>query len=648
MCADRPEWPWSVLGAEAPLESPAEVRRAYSRRLKGGDWQSDVDGFEALRRAYEAALALTGGGRQRHSVVTDLPPPPPLERHRPRIRVPAPPEVSEPAEHPAEEAEAAPPPPDASPEASPEASPGAPADPPPDPLPDLPPDPLPDLTAGIDDRPAPAPRITEDDKDQNGAASDQAQAKAQLPDPWRLLRKIRQYLDDQDFSTERWSALLYAPEMDDARIRLSVESEILDYIARPKPWAHSSDWIRLVDSRFGWRADGVGFLRRHPGGEAALHNIIDQLGGPRRDASGARKSSRIGGALWWLIKWSFRLGLLILVLRLLGRYGIISTDQFAEFINAIYIPVLLSGIRLMVALWVLRRIARLVARFSNWGWRNLERFRASWAKPFFGMRRTRVLYILVMSIPAIAVAPAYFGPSARPEMRSEKIETLSDALSKSLYQATGGQLFLYGSVARLPLPNFILPRTSDQDAVATSDPYDTEMIARLSQDANADAPISQRQARGPRARLNCKAAEPGQPQICNLALRADLNAARQVRWPDGKYSSYLNMPILQFSSNYRREIFASWANPVYAGIDTQSLDKAMATSNSAQLQPQHPDVHGLAGPCRRQGAPAGVGPTRARGPDPGRDLGPAHGAALRLAAGSAGHGEMQRPERRGF
>ena len=61
--------------------------------------------------------------------------------------------------------------------------------------------------------------------------------------------------------------------MDDARIRLSVESEILDYIARPKPWAHSSDWIRLVDSRFGWRADGVGFLRRHPGGEAALFQV---------------------------------------------------------------------------------------------------------------------------------------------------------------------------------------------------------------------------------------------------------------------------------------------------------------------------------------------------------------------------------------
>ncbi|MBP6678612.1 MAG: hypothetical protein KA156_05945, partial [Paracoccus sp.] len=515
MCADRPDWPWSVLGAEAPLDSPAEVRRAYSRRLKGGDWQSDVDGFEALRTAYEAALEMTGGGRQRHSVVTDLPPPPPLERHRPRIRVPDP---SEPAENPVDEAETAAPPQDPPPD--------TPADTPPD----LPQDPLPDLAAGADDRPAPdsAPRITDDDHDdddddENSGASYQAQANARTPDPWLILAKIQQYLDDQDFSIEGWSALLHAPEMDDARIRLSAESKILEYIARPKPWAHSADWIALIDSRFGWREDGVGFRRRHPHGEAALLNIIDQLGGPRRQGSAARKPRRIGAALWWVIKWLFRLGLLILVLRLLDRYSIITTDQFAEFFDAIFVPAALNGIQLMIALWVIRRIARLVARFSNWGWRNLERFRTSWAKPFFGMRRTRILYVLVMSIPAIALAPAYFGSSARPTMRSEKIEALSDALSKSLYQTTDGQVLSFGSVEGLPLPNFILPRSSDQDAVDASDPYDTAMISRLMDDVEADAPMSQRVARGPRARLTCKAAEPDRPRICDLAMRADLN-----------------------------------------------------------------------------------------------------------------------------
>lgn len=559
MCADRPVWPWSELGADGPLESPAEVRRAYSRRLKGGDWQSDVDGFETLRRAYEAALELTGGGRQRHSVVTDLPPPPPLERHRPRIRVPDP---SEPAENPVGDAETAPPPPVT----------------PPDTAPDAPQDLLPDLTAEADDRPAPKP-APQNIADGNSDASPQAQGKAQTPDPWLILAKIQQYLDDKNFSAENWSALLHAPEMDDAWIRLSAESKILDYIARPKPWTHSADWIRLIDSRFGWRADGVGFLRRHPHGEAALVNIIDQLGGPRREGPGAGKFRLIGGALWSVVKWLFRLGLLILAVRLLNRYAIISADQFVDFINAIFFPVLLSGLRLMIAIWVLRRIARLVARFSNWGWRNLERFRASWAKPFFGMRRTRVLYVLVMSIPAIALAPTYFGSSARPGMPSETIESLSAALSKSLYQATGEQLIRYGSVARLPLPNFILPRNSDQDGVDTSDPYDSAMIARLMDDVEADAPISQRVARGPRARLTCGTAQAGQTPSCHLALRADLNAVRQVRWPNGKYSSYLHMPVLHFSSNRVREISASWANPVYSGIDTKRLDRAMATSN---------------------------------------------------------------------
>lgn len=49
------DWPWSELDI-APTADRAEIKRAYAAKLKTLDRERDVEGFQALREAYEAAL----------------------------------------------------------------------------------------------------------------------------------------------------------------------------------------------------------------------------------------------------------------------------------------------------------------------------------------------------------------------------------------------------------------------------------------------------------------------------------------------------------------------------------------------------------------------------------------------------------------
>ena len=51
-------WPWSVLGLTREADAKA-VRHAYAAKLKGIDQSKDLEGFTALRQAYEVALHAT-------------------------------------------------------------------------------------------------------------------------------------------------------------------------------------------------------------------------------------------------------------------------------------------------------------------------------------------------------------------------------------------------------------------------------------------------------------------------------------------------------------------------------------------------------------------------------------------------------------
>lgn len=51
-------WPWSVLDLKGMPETEADVRRAYARRLKQIDQATDIEGFTALREAFQWAQGM--------------------------------------------------------------------------------------------------------------------------------------------------------------------------------------------------------------------------------------------------------------------------------------------------------------------------------------------------------------------------------------------------------------------------------------------------------------------------------------------------------------------------------------------------------------------------------------------------------------
>lgn len=55
-----PAWPFDVLGMDNSDLDRKAIRRAYARRLKEIDQNADVEGFQALREAYDFALAMAG------------------------------------------------------------------------------------------------------------------------------------------------------------------------------------------------------------------------------------------------------------------------------------------------------------------------------------------------------------------------------------------------------------------------------------------------------------------------------------------------------------------------------------------------------------------------------------------------------------
>jgi hypothetical protein len=51
-------WPWSVLGVDRVPPTTGDIRRAYARALKVIDQAKDIEGFAALRQAYEGGIAM--------------------------------------------------------------------------------------------------------------------------------------------------------------------------------------------------------------------------------------------------------------------------------------------------------------------------------------------------------------------------------------------------------------------------------------------------------------------------------------------------------------------------------------------------------------------------------------------------------------
>jgi hypothetical protein len=83
MSGPQESWPWSVLGLPGK-SAEGDIRRAYAARLKAIDQSSDIEGFTALRTAYDFALRIA------RSTKGAAKPPAPLEPLDPVVVVPVP------------------------------------------------------------------------------------------------------------------------------------------------------------------------------------------------------------------------------------------------------------------------------------------------------------------------------------------------------------------------------------------------------------------------------------------------------------------------------------------------------------------------------------------------------------------------------
>ncbi|MCU0829192.1 MAG: hypothetical protein MUE52_17820 [Tabrizicola sp.] len=228
-------WPWDVLDLPKAPATTAEVRRAYAKKLKTIDQAADITGFEALRKAYEAAL------------------------HRVEQKVRKAAEKAQPTP-----ASAATPIPD----------PLADAAPPSDPLPSAPP---PSATAPpLPAAPAPDPLQLQSPRDRLQIRLNLLQEKNILLSPQARVQAI---LDDPEFQSPD-----LLPQL---RFGLAqyIRSQMLEnhlgepYLRHP---GVTTELLKTLDARFGWLSDYNAFRRDFWGDARVLEAMIDAAGIDRR------------------------------------------------------------------------------------------------------------------------------------------------------------------------------------------------------------------------------------------------------------------------------------------------------------------------------------------------------------------------------
>lgn len=221
-------WPWNELGIEAPPRSVRDVKKAYARKLKSIDPESQPEAFQGLREAYEYA---------RHNWEEDF-----LDEEDFEEQEDEPVEVSS-----ATTAQFASLQSDAQQD---------------------------DLRVhGEAGDVAPG--------DERGSSLEAAQVRAQaLPVSAAAIWKV--FNDEERSLVDRWSEVFGSPELRDPLVRLEVEHAVFDYVrdrfeqdgeSLSLASEISSDVVALIDKHFEWTSDYPGFNRKFPFSDGILFGL---------------------------------------------------------------------------------------------------------------------------------------------------------------------------------------------------------------------------------------------------------------------------------------------------------------------------------------------------------------------------------------
>lgn len=100
---------------------------------------------------------------------------------------------------------------------------------------------------------------------------------------WQILASIAQVLSAKNYAVETWQELL--SDISSPETKIAVERLIVGALkTKPRHEAYPPlEWLRIVDARYEWVTDGVGFIRRHPAGGGLLDELVELLGAQEKN-----------------------------------------------------------------------------------------------------------------------------------------------------------------------------------------------------------------------------------------------------------------------------------------------------------------------------------------------------------------------------
>ncbi|PHQ72011.1 MAG: hypothetical protein COB97_00560 [Paracoccus sp.] len=330
-------------------------------------------------------------------------------------------------------------------------------------------------------------------------------------------------------------------------MRVEVEAALVRHLSQNDP---SPAWIMAAERRFGWREDGVGFMRRFPWALGAQQKILqaafeDELAKPppaRKRGLSPTEKGLLGG-----------LGLILLV-ALKGYLGVTYPDTISKmngiFVMAVVIA-LIAALTLFVAEAALTRFITDPTSQESGAPYWSGRFRRWWTRPAWRFSKRQILYAAPIILSVMVFTPLVSNWVSLSKPWSGPVSMEAESLYRRMF------LFPRELHDRSPhfwmaeVPNFVVPSggTTDQ-----SDPYDIDAWRAFRSKTAWSG------EHNPDAILSCNA-----PSSCQLGIRYDLGAVRvMVNEPEQRYITSMTDPVINLKTNDTDTVDVSWPNARFA------------------------------------------------------------------------------------